>query len=46
MSFLCGFFGIEVEFHDECIRYVDSDIFVYDYSENAVYMAYISSYDL
>lgn len=30
LSFLCSFFGIEVELHDACIKYVDTDVFVYD----------------
>jgi len=41
LSFLCSFFGIEVELHDACIKYVDTDVFVYDHRENLVYMAYI-----
>lgn len=45
LSFLCGFFAIEVELHDSCIKYVDTDVFVYDYSDRAVYMAYINYSD-
>lgn len=42
LAFLCPFFGIDVEIHDACIKYVDSDVFVYDENERAVYMAYMS----
>jgi len=27
--------------HNECIKYVDSDIFVYELNPNAIYMAYM-----
>ena len=43
---LCNFFGVDVQFHGECCHYVDSDIFVYEENEAAVYMAYISPYDM
>jgi hypothetical protein len=41
LGFLCPFFGIEVELHDETIKYVETDVFVYDYDAQAVYMAYM-----
>jgi hypothetical protein len=34
-----------VQFHGECCHYVESDIFVYEEHEAAVYMAYISPFD-
>ena len=42
LAFLCPFFGIDVEIHDSCIKYVDSDVFVYDLNERAVFMAFMS----
>lgn len=42
LAFLCQFFGLEVEVHDNCVKYVDTDVFVYDESERTVYMAYIN----
>lgn len=30
LAFLCPFFGLEVEVHDNCVKYVDTDVFVYD----------------
>jgi hypothetical protein len=41
LGFLCPYFGVEVEMHNECIKYVDSDIFVYELNPNAIYMAYM-----
>ena len=41
LDFLCEFFGIEKEDHDECIKYVETDVFVYDFSIDAVFMAYM-----
>lgn len=46
IDYLCNFFGVEVEFHGECCHYIESDIFVYEENESAVYMAYISPYDV
>ena len=31
-----------MEIHDNCIKYVDSDVFVYDLNERAVFMAFMS----
>lgn len=42
LAFLCPFFGIDVEIHDNCIKYVDTDVFVYDMNERTVFMAYIN----
>ena len=42
LGFLCPFFGIDVEVHDNCVKYVDTDVFVFDESERSVYMAYIN----
>ena len=43
---ICNFFGVDVQFHGECCHYVESDIFVYEENEAAVFMAYISPYDM
>jgi len=41
LGFLCPYFGVEVEIHNECIKYVETDIFVYELNPAAVYMAYM-----
>jgi hypothetical protein len=34
LAFLCPFFGMDVEIHDNCIKYVDTDVFAYDHNEH------------
>ena len=45
LSFLCPFFGIDVEVHDNCIKYVDTDVFAYDYNDRITFLAYINYND-
>ena len=40
-DFLSKYFAVEVAFHDNCIKFVDTDIFVYQDSEQEVFMAYM-----
>lgn len=41
LDFLCKTFEVEAEIHGECIRYIETDIFIYEESKEAVYMAYM-----
>ena len=41
LDFLCKTFEVEAEIHGECIRYIETDIFIYEESREAVYMAYM-----
>lgn len=36
-------FNVEVEVHDNCIRFTQTDIFVYEEQPQEVYMAYMES---
>jgi hypothetical protein len=40
-QFLCSHFGVEISTHDRCIKFADSDIFVYEEDPKDVYMAYM-----
>lgn len=40
-QFLCGYFNVEISIHDRCIKFVESDIFVYEEDPKDVYMAYM-----
>lgn len=41
LDFLCKTFEVEAEIHGECIRYIETDIFIYEERKEAVYMAYM-----
>lgn len=41
LDFLCKTFEVEAEIHGECIRYIETDIFIYEERREAVYMAYM-----
>jgi hypothetical protein len=41
LDFLCKTFEVDAEIHGECIRYTETDIFIYEQTPQAVYMAYM-----
>ena len=40
-QFLCGYFNVDISIHDKCIKFVESDIFVYEEDPKDVFMAYM-----
>lgn len=45
-QFLCGYFNVEISTHEKCIKFVETDIFVYEEDPSDVYMAYMEiNYD-
>lgn len=40
-QFLCGYFNVEISTHERCIKFVETDIFVYEEDPSDVYMAYM-----
>ena len=40
-DFLSKYFAVEIAFHDNCLKFVDTDIFVYQDTEEEVFMAYM-----
>lgn len=41
LSFLCSYFNVEVSTHDRCVKFVETDIFVFEEDPKKVYMAFI-----
>ena len=41
LGFLSSYFDIEVSVHDKCIKFVDTDVFVYEDKPEEVFMAYM-----
>lgn len=45
LQYLCNYFGVEITFHDRCIKFVETDIFVYEEDPKEVFMAYMDYED-
>ena len=41
LNFLCETFDVQANIYGQCIRYTDTDIFVYQLNQKAIYMAYM-----
>ena len=41
LNFLCNYFGVEISIHDKCIKFVETDIFIYEEDPKEVFMAYM-----
>jgi hypothetical protein len=40
-DFLSSFFSVDISSYDKCLKFVESDIFVYEENKENVYMAFI-----
>lgn len=41
-DFLSSFFSVDISSYDKCLKFVESDIFVYEENQENIYMAYIA----
>lgn len=41
LGFLGSYFDIQLSVHDKCIKFVDTDVFVYEEDPKEVFMAYM-----
>lgn len=41
LQYLCSYFGVEITLHDRCIKFVETDIFVYEEDPKEVFMAFM-----
>lgn len=40
-DFLSSFFSVDISSYDKCLKFLESDIFVYEQDPENIYMAYI-----
>lgn len=41
LQFLCTYFSVQISVHDKCIKFVETDIFIYEEDPKQVFMAYM-----